>query len=83
MDWSKCRLLKLHQFSISISKITVRLKIVDTLLNLRRTTNNSTETKNQNKSAGFNYIASLTAQKLNGIHDNSYGEEGCIKKIYA
>ena len=59
------------------------MKIVDTLLNLRRTTKNSTETKNQNKSAGFNYIASLTAQKLNGIHDNSYGEEGCIKKIYA
>ena len=38
---------------------------------------------NQNKSAGFNYIASITAQKLNGIHDNSYGEEGCIKKNHA
>ena len=37
---------------------------------------------NRNKSAGFNYIASLTAQELNRIHDNPSGEEGCIKKIY-
>ena len=35
---------------------------------------------NKKKSDGFNYIASLTAQELNGIHDNPSGEEGCIKK---
>ena len=35
---------------------------------------------NQNKSAGFNNIASLTAQEINIIHDNPSGEEGCIKK---
>ena len=32
------------------------------------------------KSAGFNYIDSLTAKYLNGIHDNPSGEKGYIKK---
>ena len=36
---------------------------------------------NQNKSAGFNYIALLTQQEINGNNDNPSGEEGCIKKL--
>ena len=55
------------------------MKIVDKLLNLRSTIKKLNRNEQQKKSAGFNSIASLTAQELNGIHDNPYGEEGCIK----
>ena len=74
MELSKCRLLNYINFLFISQKMIVCLSIVDTLLNLRRTTNNSTAMNNQNKNAGFNYIALLTEQEINEISYNPSGE---------